>query len=233
MTKPSFGILKFHMIDTRQAYIIFWSIMVLTLTAGLFIGFQFENAKLFYATSFAIYIYAGFAGFLTLKQSFPHMISLGLTRKNFFFNIMIAFILVSALMSLTHNVLFSLLNLVKKSLAIESVMLFHTTMIGNIIDTWVMRFFIDFSVSFLLMTFFFFVASLHFRYGLTIVSLFGAILLTFLLVLGTTDYLMEFILLLTGSEALLYYGLLIALSLILSFLSWLVMKRSSVEQKIA
>lgn len=232
MTKPSLGILKFHLIDTRQSFIIFWSILILTLAAGIFIGFMFENVMLFYATSFAIYIYAGFAGFLTLKHSFSNIIGLGMTRKDFFLYTTVSFIVVSAIMALTHNLIFWFFNVIKKWLAIEDVTLFHVTMIGNITDSWGMRFFIDFAISFFIMAFFLFVASLYFRYGLVVVCLFAAALVTFFLVWGTTDYLMDVMLRLTGSDAFLYYLLIIGISLIFSFLCWVVMRRSSVEQKI-
>lgn len=233
MRKPSLGILKFHIIDHRQSFLIFWSIFTLTIIAGLSIGFLFENVQLFYAISFPVYIYAGFAGFLTLKQSFPSIISLGITRKDFFFYTTLAFLIVSAIMVLTLNMLLTLLTAIKNWLSIDGIAFFHTAMIGDVSNHWGMRLLIDFSLTFFVMAFFFFIASLYFRYGLVVVGLFAAALLTFFLVFGTTDYFTSFLSHLASSQAPFYYLLFIVAGFIFSSLCWVVMKRSSVEQKIA
>lgn len=101
---------KFHWLDYRKSVYIFWAILLLVGIAQLVIHQFWPNAidspidYGFTVNYGAIAIFTLVSGLLTASQTFPLMMSFGFTRRQFYSNVIISFVVYCAGMSLMQNI---------------------------------------------------------------------------------------------------------------------------------
>lgn len=176
MKKQLQGILYYITTDIRYSLSIFWAILggilVLTILLGLFIGG--ENMTVSFNLSFPIYIFAGIAGFLTVKNTLPYLVKMGATRKNLFIGIVVYFLGLSVVNAAISNVILSATTSTFGTNNAAGLTFYngdesyHLHHLADILvnDGWVSRMIIDTSVSLFLLSAFFIVGLIFYRYGL-------------------------------------------------------------------
>lgn len=99
MNRQFKGALFYVFTDIRRAFLIFWAVLLSVL--GLFIILQTilasEETQISFSFSFPIIIFASVVGFLTVKNTLPYLIRMGVTRKSAYISIAIYFLSITLL----------------------------------------------------------------------------------------------------------------------------------------
>ncbi|MEQ6388109.1 hypothetical protein RZN22_02140 [Bacillaceae bacterium S4-13-58] len=184
------GLLYFYITDARHSFFVFWFILMSTLAATILIGSFLKDFEMAFSLPFAIYIYGGIFGFVSVKESVPFSIKMGATRKNIFVSLGIFFLL----LAFVKSVLASTLHLVVMEITKKTGMTFLLIHPAQLIsDTWLNRVFVDTIVLFLLLSLMYLLGLLVYKYGLLGGgSMVGAFIIVFLLGMGQ-GWLIDFI----------------------------------------
>lgn len=154
--------MKFHWLDFRKAIYIFWLVLILVNSTQIVIQ-QFWPGiidspidRVFAANYGTIAIFTLVGGIITATQTFPLMMSFGFTRKQFFINVQIIFVIYCAGMALMQNIVVYAGNAI--------ITLFDSQLQPNLIPfftLWYMQFWIYLAISFL----FFVMGIVFYRFG--------------------------------------------------------------------
>ena len=226
MSGTSLGIVKFHTIEMRRPVIIFWIIFTLAHILGFVVAFSFEKTNIIFWSGVPVYISASFMGFQTIKSSFPNLIQWGATRKVYFLFTSIFFIFFSLVLALTSNILLTIFNQVGTWYSLTGIHFYHLIQFGSIADNFSTRIFFDFSICLVLISISFLVSAVLFRYGLAIGGMLIIPLLVLTFIPGIVTFLLNFVQNIFGTAGFLYFSYIVLASLLLLFLSWLIMRRS-------
>lgn len=101
--------LKMHYLNNKKSLIIFWTIMVcisfIGISLALYLRSRGIEGSVTTNNSAAIIIFAAIASAVSYSETFPYVISIGCTRKDFIYGFIAYCISLSLVMSLAFNVL--------------------------------------------------------------------------------------------------------------------------------
>lgn len=123
--------LKMHYINSKKSYVIFWSIMLGITVLGFMIALYLRNRG--YTGNFngnnmpAVIIFGAISSMVAYNETFPYVLNMGSTRKNFVINFAAYNILLSLILSVTFTILSLVESFVNKLLG------FSNKYIGQII----------------------------------------------------------------------------------------------------
>lgn len=164
MGKQIGGLLYFFTTDIRQAFIIFWTILLSTLSVSFIAAYLLINVgetKMIFSLSLAVYIFCAFIGFLTVKERIPFSIKIGATRKNLFISLGIFFFGLAIVKALISN---TLQLIMEKMFHVETIAFIHPAQL--LTNAWLTRVIIDTRVMFFILSVMFLLGLLFYKYGL-------------------------------------------------------------------
>ncbi|WP_223703372.1 hypothetical protein [Sutcliffiella deserti] len=165
MLKDMRAVLYYLAVDMRFSFIVFWSIMILSITTMFLIVLSFDT-NMIVVTSMAIYIFCGITGFLTTKETFPYCIKLGATRNQYLLSVLIYCVIVATVFSTIHIIYLKIFNQIVAISGSEHFLTFHTVEATALANTWYNQLFVDTIICFLLLSFGFLLGTIFYRTGL-------------------------------------------------------------------
>ncbi|KMJ56687.1 hypothetical protein AB685_20695 [Bacillus sp. LL01] len=159
------AVLYYLTVDIRFSFMVFWSILILSLTAMFIIVLSFDT-RMIVTTSMAIYIFCGITGFLTTKETFPYCIKLGATRTRYVVSVLVYCFAVAAVFSIIHVIIQTIFNSLVQAAASERFLTYHTVEATTLANTWYNALLVDMIICFLLLSLGFLLGTIFFRLGL-------------------------------------------------------------------
>lgn len=159
------AVLYYLAVDIRYSFMVFWSILILSLTAMFIIVLSFET-RMIVTTSMAIYIFCGITGFLTTKETFPYCIKLGATRTQYLLSVLVYCAAVAAVFSIVHVIVQGIFNSLVQAGASGRFLTYHTVQATTLANTWYNQLLVDLIICFLLLSLGFLLGSVFYRFGL-------------------------------------------------------------------
>lgn len=171
------GALFYYGVNMRYILFIFWGVLLgiifLNIVTNLIIGMEGQN--IYFSFGVPIYFFAAVMGFWIVRNVFPYLIKMGITRMNIYIGTGIVLIGLVLLNGIIANVLPLLVSSIPESnleSAFEITVDGHTTTgMGALIEqfaenTWWNRFVFDVSLEFFLVTVSFLFGLIFYRYQL-------------------------------------------------------------------
>lgn len=226
MLKDMKAVLYYLAVDMRFSFMVFWSILLLSLTAMFLIVLSFDT-NMVVSTSMAIYIFCGITGFLTTKETFPYCIKFGATRNQYLLSVLIYCAVVAVVFSTVHVIIKSIFDRLVSIAASGSFLTYHTVEMTTLANTWYNQLFIDLIICFLLLSIGFLLGTIFYRLGL--IGGFGTLaLLAIALLLPTTrDFLLDALVDMEGWKIGLNFSLLVAVALLAFLPNWGMLRKAS------
>ncbi len=92
----------------------------------------------------AIFVYCGFSGYLTVKDTFPFMIKMGSTRTAFVVSVIVFNLILAFIMSGISTFLTKLISFFNETFDNNNLSMYATTQLTSINDTWYNTLLLDF-----------------------------------------------------------------------------------------
>lgn len=232
------GVLFYLSTDIRYALSIFWMILggflLLSIIVDQIIGGKHTTVE--FNLSAPIYVFAGVAGFLTVKSTLPYLIKMGATRKHLFIGTVIYFFGLALFNTVVSNVLDVIASSVTKSevnggiVIVDGESSFNLHHLADVLEgsTWITRLVIDTSISFFLISVFFIVGLIFYRYGLIGGFSFIGILL-FTLILGIANgWMIDFFATIFSNFSIVFFYQLVLVGFVIYLLSFLLLRRITI-----
>jgi hypothetical protein len=159
------AVLYYLAVDIRYSFMVFWSILILSLTAMFIIVLSFDT-RMIVTTSMAIYIFCGITGFLTTKETFPYCIKFGATRTQYLLSVLIYCAGVAAVFSIVHVFVQGIFNSLVQASTSGRFLTYHTVQATTLANTWYNQLLVDLIICFLLLSLGFLLGSTFYRFGL-------------------------------------------------------------------
>jgi len=232
------GSLYYLSTDIRYSLAIFWiilgSLLLLTVMADWIFGG--EEVTFSFNLSFPIYIFAGIAGFLTVKGVFTYLIKMGVTRRSLFISTVVYFLGLSLLNAFIANLLEFITTFMVRSnvgnifIITDGDIDYEMNHLADLLatNTWFTRIIIDTSISFFLLSAFLVLGLIFYRYGLiggfSFVGLF-----IFTIIFGVTNgWLIDFFVHIFSDFSIVFFYQLMFVGLGVYLLSYLLLRRLTI-----
>ena len=223
------AMLSFFTADMRYSYYIFWTVFSAIILLSLGLTYLFSEATtIFNAVSTSVYIYGAILGFKTVKETLPFSLKMGGTRKNYFASIGLYFAGVSILSAIIESALYYLTTSITKTFSINMTLL-HPAALLNQEDSFFYRFAADFVILFYLLTFFFIMGLIFYKYNIAVgFSVIGLIILA---LIGTAadGVLIELVKKIVIEASFTHYFATFGISIIMYMVSWLLLYNISAK----
>lgn len=232
------GILYYLSTEVRYPLSVFWMILggFLVLSILLYVFLGGGHTIISFNLSLPIYIFAGTIGYISVKGTIPYLLKLGATRKHLFIGLVIYFFGLSLFNAIVANIFHSVTTMIIGPNNIAGLVItdgeetFHLHHLANILtnDNWISRIVIDTSASFFLITVFFIVGLIFYRYKLIGGFSFVAVLV-FLFFYGISNgWLIDFILYIFTDFSIVFFYQLFFVGLVIYLLSFLLTRRFTI-----
>jgi hypothetical protein len=220
------AVLYYLAVDMRFSFMVFWSILIFSLTAMFVIVLSFDT-NMIVSTSMAIYIFCGITGFLTTKETFPYCIKFGATRNQYLLSVLIYCTAVAAVFSTIHVIIQSVFGWLVNVAGSERFLIFHSVESTTLADTWYNQLLVDMVICFLLLSLGFLLGTIFYRLGL--IGGFGALALIAILILlpTTRDFLLNELVDMDGWKMGLNFSMLLAVALFAFLPNWGMLRKAS------
>lgn len=226
MFKELKAILYYLAVDIRFSFTVFWSILLVSLTALFIVSFSF-NTTMLVSSSIAIYIFCFITGFLMTKETFPYCIKLGATRTQYLVSALVFFACVAFVFSFVHMVVQTIFKTVASFGTIENIQMMYSVHGTTLQDTWYNQVFVDFIICFLLISIGFLLGTIFYRLGLIGGFSTLALLVIILLIPSARGWVAETFASLEGSKIALNYAYVILLALLTFLPNWGMLRKAS------
>ncbi|TDL75926.1 hypothetical protein [Peribacillus frigoritolerans] len=228
MIRQCRGILLFEVLDIRNSLTIFWAILISCM--ALSFGIQLTiGGNLTVSSSAAVYIFSAIAGFMTVKETYPFSIKRGATRKNYYVATILFLLMLAMFLAAAHTLLIMVLEGMGSMMVNENFKIQYMAKFLGHENLYLVNFFIDGAIRFFLLSGFFLLGSLFYRFGLlggyAAIGL-GAVLLFIPAVRNEfikTGF--EFL----GDQALLHFGYLIGIGAVFLAIGWFVLIKAAAK----
>lgn len=228
MIRQCRGILLFEVLDIRNSLTIFWTILISCM--ALSFGIQFTTGgNMTVSSSAAVYIFSAIAGFMTVKETYPFSIKRGATRKNYYVATSLFLLMLAMFMAAAHTLLIMVIEGMGSMMVNGNFKIYYMAKFLGHENLYLVNFFIDGALSFFLLSGFFLLGSLFYRFGLlggyAAIGL-GAVLLFIPAVRNEfikTGF--EFL----GDQALQHFGYLIGIGAVFLAIGWFVLIKAAAK----
>ncbi|MUV38696.1 hypothetical protein JNUCC1_02550 [Lentibacillus sp. JNUCC-1] len=224
------GTLYFFGTGARYNFTIFWSIllgtMLISLTIAFFISDMMGDTRMVFAVSMPAYIYGSIVGYATVKESIPHLLKLGATRKNIFLGLGLSFLGLSIVMAVLVSVVHVLFTWLTETFNIGGYELLHAAQVFD--DTFLNRVLIDASVMFFILASMFLLGLLFYKYGLLGGGIVVGVLVVLFLVGLATSWIPDAVKSLYEHRALMQFVWLFTIGAVLYSLVWTMIRRITI-----
>ncbi|MEA3320194.1 MAG: DUF4052 family protein [Bacillota bacterium] len=226
MLRDMKAVLYYLAVDMRFSFMVFWSILIFSLTAMFVIVLSFDT-NMIVSTSMAIYIFCGITGFLTTKETFPYCIKFGATRNQYLLSVLIYCTAVAAVFSTIHVIIQSVFGWLVNVAGSERFLIFHSVESTTLADTWYNQLLVDMVICFLLLSLGFLLGTIFYRLGL--IGGFGALALIAILILlpTTRDFLLNALVDMDGWKMGLNFSMILAVALFAFLPNWGMLRKAS------
>lgn len=226
MVKQLKGLLYFFITDIRYNFIIFWSILLSTMSVSLIAAYlliQVGETKMIFVLSAAIYIFCGFIGFFTAKGQIPFAIKIGATRKNLFISLGVFFLGLSIVKAILSN---TVQLIMEKIFHVKTIVFMHPAQL--LTDSWMTRITVDAMVMFCILAFTLLLGLLFYKYGLlgggSVVGIVVIVLL-----LGTAQgWLIDFLVDTFQSMSIAFFYQILLMGIIFYGISWILLRKIAI-----
>lgn len=222
------GSLYYLLANLRYPFTIFWTVMISALTVSI-IADLFMDDEGFIAFNFSgsIYVFGAIFGAYIVKGAIPYIIKMGASRKSLFVCAGIHLFGIAAANSLISNSINSFLENFYGSTLERTLRLSHFSDFF-MESTWTARVIIDSSITFFLMAVAFMIGLVFYRFGL--IGGFGVMgAAMVVIVFGISrGWLLDFFINIFSDFGLVFFYQLLALGIIVYFLSFILMKKITV-----
>lgn len=220
------AVLYYLAVDMRFSFMVFWSILILSLTAMFIIVLSFDTTMIV-TTSMAIYIFCGITGFLTTKETFPYCIKLGATRTQYLLSVLVYCAAVAAVFSIVHVIVQSIFNSLVQAGAGGRFLTYHTVQATTLANTWYNQLLVDMIICFLLLSLGFLLGTIFYRLGL--IGGFGTLaLLAIIIILPyTRNFLIDALVNVEGWQLGFNFILLVGIALMAYLPNWGMLRKAS------
>ncbi|WP_188456825.1 hypothetical protein [Virgibacillus oceani] len=229
MSRQLYGLLYFYLTDLKRGFIIFWSILLITMCLTLIVGYllvNVEDGAMYFSPSSALYVYCAILGFVIVKEGIPFSIKMGATRKNLYMAMGIFFLGLGIAESVLISIVHMVIERITSVFSIESYVLVHPSMLLS--DTFMNRVIIDTAIMFFLLSVMFVIGLLFYKYGLlgggSVVGILVIILLACIAKGWAADF---FIDIYHSLDMTLFYQLLL-IGIVLYGISWFLLRRITI-----
>lgn len=226
MGKQIRGLLYFFTTDIRHAFIIFWTILLSTLSVSLIAAYVLINVgetKMIFTLSIAVYIFCGFIGFLTAKERIPFSIKVGATRKNLFVSLGIFFLGLAIVKALLSN---TLQLIMERMFHVETIAFIHPAQL--LTNSWLTRVLIDTTVMFFILSVMFLLGLLFYKYGLFGGGSVVGVAVIVLLLGMAQGWLVDFIIDVYQSLSMMLFYQIFFIGVVLYGVSWVFLRRITI-----
>lgn len=175
MPKQLKGGLYYLFANVRYSLTVFWTILLVILLVTIVLTLLLPDSVVSFQLAVPVYVFAAVIGYWIVKNAFPYLIKMGSTRINLIlsfgiYGFLLAFL--NAILANTINNFVTLLIGTERNTGALTVTENGSTMTFNHVgeflgeNTWIMRVFIDTSISFFLLAVMFIIGLIFYRYGL-------------------------------------------------------------------
>jgi len=237
MSKQLRGSLYYLFANLRHSLIIFWIILASLLLVTIVSAILIPDSVISFSLWGPIYAFAAVIGYWVVKNALPFLIKLGSTRKNLYVSVGLYAIGLSLLNAVIANTLSSIVTLfIGKERDVGSIILTDdgSTMTFNHVgeflgeNTWLMRVFIDTSISFFLLAAMFIIGLIFYRFGIVGgFSFLGALVLLFILGLSK-GWLLDFFISIFNNFSFAFFYQLLLTGIVIYLLSFLLLRRITI-----
>ncbi|QFT87375.1 hypothetical protein FIU87_01810 [Bacillus sp. THAF10] len=165
MLKDMQAIIYYLTVDMRFSFKVFWSILLLSMSASFLIVLSFDTMMVF-TPSLAIYIFCAITGFITTKETFPYCIKLGATRSQYTISVLTFSAMVAVVFSVMNTVIQALFKGLTTIVSADKFLTFHTVEGTTLAQTWYNQILVDSVICFLFLSIGFVIGSTFYRLGL-------------------------------------------------------------------
>ncbi|MDY0407536.1 hypothetical protein ACFFIS_10785 [Virgibacillus soli] len=228
MSRQIKGLLYFYTIDAIRSILIFWIILLSTLSISVLIAYFIDDPEIvmYFVLSFPAYIFCGIFGFLMVKQSIPFAIKMGVTRKSLFISSGIFILLLSVMKAVLTSSLHGLSIYIQNRFSIQSVDFAHPAVM--LADTWINRFIIDLACMLFIFTLLYVFGLVFYRFGLIGGgSLLSIILIAFLYSFAK-GWVADYIMTQYSTLTVLYFFQIVGVAIIIYGLSWVFVRNITI-----
>lgn len=225
------GLLYFFIMDCKRQLMIFWSILIMTLSVSLIIAYllvDVEDMRMIFGIPFALYIFCGIFGFITVKQGIPFAIKMGATRKSIFASVGLFFIGLSIAKAIAASTLQTLFEYVLKGFSIDTYMFVHPAEL--IANTWITRVIIDATIMFLILSTMFLLGLVFYKYGLLGGGLLSGFVVIYLLLGVAKGWVTDFFIDVYQTLSLVFFYETFLVGIVLYMLSWALLRKITTVQ---
>ncbi|MBD8069479.1 hypothetical protein [Bacillus sp. PS06] len=226
MSKQFKGILYYLTLDYRFSFMMFWSILLASITVLLIITMSLNDTQITFSSALSIYIYSGISGFLLTKETFPYCVKLGSTRNNYILGTIFFSVFLAITMSFVHMIALSIFELVISLNNIENISIFLMVQNETFLSTLLEQFLVDSVICFLVLSLGFLLGTAFYRLGM-IGGLSGVAILAIMIILPQVrTWLFDTFIQSSAGSFQLNYVALILLALIAMIPNWLLLKKA-------
>ncbi|HLR72204.1 MAG TPA: hypothetical protein VK085_12340 [Pseudogracilibacillus sp.] len=237
MPKQLKGGLYYLFANVRYSLTVFWTILLVILLVTIVLTWLLPDSVVSFQLAVPVYVFAAVIGYSIVKNAFPYLIKMGSTRINLvlsfgIYGFLLAFL--NAILANTINNFVTLLIGTERNTGALTVTENGSTMTFNHVgeflgeNTWIMRVFIDTSISFFLLAVMFIIGLIFYRYGLIGgFSFLGVVAIT--IVFGfSKGWLLDFFIAIFENFSFAFFYQLFAVGIIIYLFSFFLLRRLTV-----
>lgn len=237
MPKQLKGGLYYLFANVRYSLTVFWTILLVILLVTIVLTLLLPDSVVSFQLAVPVYVFAAVIGYWIVKNAFPYLIKMGSTRINLIlsfgiYGFLLAFL--NAILANTINNFVTLLIGTERNTGALTVTENGSTMTFNHVgeflgeNTWIMRVFIDTSISFFLLAVMFIIGLIFYRYGLIGgFSFLGVVAIT--IVFGfSKGWLLDFFIAIFENFSFAFFYQLFAVGIIIYLFSFFLLRRLTV-----
>jgi len=229
MIRQMKGLMYYYVTDSKRNLTIFWSILLSTLIAAVFLAYFFlktDDPQMMFSIPTALYIFCAIFGFVIAKHKVDFTIKMGAVRKNIFISFFIFFLGLSLFNAVAVSTVHGLISYALETFSIDSYVLMHPA--DLLTNTWLSRVITDTSIFFVILTSFYLFGLIFYRYGLIGGSLVAAIIVITLLFLIAKGVLIDFIKDIYVSLDMMLFYQIFGIGIIMYGLTWFLIRKITI-----
>ncbi|OAH53142.1 MULTISPECIES: hypothetical protein [Bacillaceae] len=228
------AVIHYEWTGTKKAASVFWIILGSTVLLSIISAYSFTDGEVYMGgTSIALFAYLTITGFIAVKDSMSYCIQRGATRNQFLAGIGLSFLVTSIIMAVIHTILVELAILVTKDLLnLKTVHFFRLSDLLSTSPSFLTATVVDMLLSFFCLATAFLIGAIFFRFGKTIGLSFLAFCGLILMNASIQTKIGSFLFSDSSNAILMDFVILFFLGVICFFITWLIIRKTSIHPSI-
>jgi hypothetical protein len=223
-------IVKLFVLDSQKAFIIFWSILLLSTAAAILLSLSYSVIRMSFGSNIAVSIFLMIFAMHTVKETFPFALGMGSTRKAYYLGTILFFVLVATLTALLQSLYSVSLEFLLNLLGIEQITFVNLGLLERFEGQYLLIILFDFLIGLFLISLFYLIATIQYRFGLLPLLVLAVLSLLAAMLPEVQNLFISLVDIYTLSNGLTLLSLIFLVNIAVFFLlGWLVIRRSAIK----